>query len=733
MRIRSQLLLIAALLFIPGLLGAIVAVEKVREGERQAALRGLSETVRATALLVEGEIQRSVGALTALGQSDHLRTGNLQAFYEQAMAVNQPPNVWTLLFDETGAQLLNTAVPYGTPPPEAQAQSRIAQTLTTQRLLVTDLNLGRVSGKMVTTLYLPARTHAGKRYVVAQAVAVDHWKRAAMQPQGRDDWIVAVIDRNGRFIARNHGGDGMLGSAARPELVAAAAAANDGLIRHSTLENVEAYDAFTHSKLTGWTIAVAAPVSAIEASATQAVGWLVASAGLALAATAAAALYLGRTFVRVIESASEAARRVGQGEQPEITPTSIQEVNMLFDALQDAGRRVAAEQASREQAEAERSKLLGKEMALREAAQNQNAAKDQFLALLGHELRNPLAAISGATAMLASGRGGAPAQDRFLQIIQRQNRHLTHIVDDLLEVSRLMSGKITLDLSLLNLADCVRHCVDSQRAADGANGYELRVVSEDVWVKGDLVRLEQIVNNLTANSLKYSAAGSVVRLSVRARGDEAVIEVSDTGSGIAAEFLPHVFEPFVQGPPLAGRLASGLGIGLALVKQLTELHGGSVSAYSAGTGRGATFTVCLPRVEAGVAGPAPAIETAAPRRILLVEDNADAMESMLALLEMMGHAVVPARDGDEALAACAQQRFDLVLMDVGLPGRSGYEIATELRRQPGFQQLPLIALTGYGQASDRGRALAAGFDEHLVKPVQPATLARTIGSYPLAG
>ncbi|WOB05954.1 ATP-binding protein [Piscinibacter gummiphilus] len=726
MRIRSLLLLVTTVIFVPGFLAAVMAVQKVREGERTAAINGLRETVRASALLVDVEIQRSIGALTALAQSDSLREGDLHAFYEQARGANRPPHVWTLLFDEDGNQLLNTLEPLGTRLPSV-AKERVQQVLDGGEPVVSDLLVGPVSGKLLTSVYVPTKAWNGKRYVVAHAYALEHWRATALQVENGSAATIGVIDRTGRFISRNVNADDTLGKPARAELVAAAASASEGLIRHQTLEGVDAYDAFTHSEKTGWTVAVAMPVSTVERSAIQAVQWLAVSGLLALGAGLLAAYYLGRTFMQVIDQASRAALAVGVGQAPDLGPTRLVEVNTLYDALAGAGRLLTQERQSREAAERERERLLARETALRETAERENTAKDQFLALLGHELRNPLAAISGATAVLSHQRSTPEAREKFLGIIQRQNRHLSHIVNDLLDVSRLMSGKIVLESRRLNLADWVTSCADALRTTEKAAGHKITVQADDVWVLGDGVRIEQIVNNLVFNSLKCSPAGSEVRITVRAEGDDAVLTVQDDGVGIGADLLPHIFEPFVQGPPPPGRMSSGLGIGLALVKQLVALHGGEVQAYSAGPGQGATFTVKLPRAEAGTLPgqrlPAPG---AGARRVLLVEDDRDAMAAMSELLRLMGHEVVTARTRDEALAALDAQPVDLALLDIGLPVHDGYAVATELRNRAGSRTLPLIALTGYGREADRARALAAGFDAHLSKPVDPDLLARTI-------
>ncbi len=715
----------------PGLLAAALAVAKVREGERQAALRGLRETVRATSLLVDGEVQRSVGTLRALGQSHHLQTGDFAALYAQAAAVDQPPDVWTLVLDATGLQRLNTSVPYGTPLPPAVAQARVTSVLQTQRPLVSDLIVGPVTGKLLTTIYVPAKTSSIGTFVVAQAFSVEHWNKTARQPDGPSQWIVAVIDRQGKFIWRSHGTETFVGKNARPELVAAAAAAPQGLIRHATLEGIDSYDAFTHSALTGWTIAVAAPVPTIEASATQAVLWLAAGLATALALALLGATVLGRVLLNAINTASAAARALGQGDAPVAAATPVAEVNALNHALADAAHLLQQEQGRRKGVEVQRQRLLDNERLARAVAQQENLAKDKFLALLGHELRNPLAAMAGAAEVLTRSRSDTAVQDRFIAVIQRQSRHMRRIVDDLLDVSRLLSGKIELRLQALDLADCVRSCVESLQAGDAGSAHQWRLQTEAVWVQGDPVRLEQIVTNLAVNARHFSPPDGAVTISVQADTGHAVLQVSDVGPGVPAALLPRIFEAFVQGPPPAGQQSSGLGIGLSLVKQLVELHGGSVAVRPGVNGVGSTFCVRLPRA----AAPQPAAgATAAPSQriaghnILLVDDNVDAREPTAALLRAMGHDVAEAADGDAALASARRQLPAIIIMDLGLPGKSGYAVAAELKAIPALGDVPVIALSGFGQPSDHAASSAAGFAAHLVKPLTSEALAQAIAT-----
>ena len=732
MRIRSYLAWMVAAALVPVVIAAAVAVGKVRQAERTAALAGLNETVRATSLVVDRETQGSLSALKALGDSAHLQSGDMQAFYAQALALNQPPHVWTLLLDDKATLVLNTALPFGTPLPPASALQQVRQALDTQRPVVSNLMLGAASGRLVTAVMVPARASgANTRYVVAQAFAVEHWQRMALTPPGRDNWIVAVIDGNGKFIARSHKRE-LLGKSARPELVAAAAAQTDGMIRHHTLEGIDVYDAFTHSALTGWTIAVAAPVQTIESSATEAVRWLLIGIAASLCAAALLALFFGRGLVRSIHQASAAARALGGGTRPPTGQRSaVREITALHLALQDASTLLDHERASRQAAERERERLLASELATEKgaklAALAQNQAKDQFLAMLGHELRSPLAAISSAAEVLQLHGGDAPKRARFLDIIRRQDRHLRHIVDDLTDVSRLLAGKIELQTQRLALDQCVAQCLEGLRLTAQAGGYTISVHAEPVWINGDAVRIAQIVLNLVSNALKYCPPGSAITVDVVAQGSIAILRVSDNGPGLSHALLQRIFEPFFQGPALPERVQSGMGIGLALVRQLVELHGGTVQAQSDGPGLGSVFTVALPRSEAGE--PEPAIDSlpaALGRRLLLVEDNPDARCAMAELLRALGHEVSEAADGAQALAACATQAPDLIIMDIGLPDQSGYALAARFRSAPATRHTPLVALTGYGQEGDKDRALASGFSAHLVKPVDMPTLLAVI-------
>ncbi|MEW6762871.1 MAG: response regulator [Pseudomonadota bacterium] len=363
---------------------------------------------------------------------------------------------------------------------------------------------------------------------------------------------------------------------------------------------------------------------------------------------------------------------------------------------------------------------LVREMEERRDAERKSHAKDEFLAMLGHELRNPLSAISSASSLIGLPGANSETVGRAKQIIQRQSQHLSRIVDDLLDLSRAMSGKILLARRPTDLANLVAGCMETFRATGRTAGYRFSVDLSPGWVDGDPTRLEQITSNLLDNALKYTPSGGNIDIQLVQEAGDVVLNVRDTGVGIPAELLPQVFDVFVQGAISIDRSQGGLGIGLSLVRRLVELHGGSVSAHSEGSGHGSTFTIRLPRTEPALAPQAPQTthgDNSGKPSVLLIEDNEDGREMMATMLAAHGFPVDQAADGLQGVAAAMAKLPAAALVDIGLPGIDGYEVARRLRKDPATRGIRLIALTGYGLAEDQRRVLEAGFDQHLVKPV----------------
>ena len=361
--------------------------------------------------------------------------------------------------------------------------------------------------------------------------------------------------------------------------------------------------------------------------------------------------------------------------------------------------------------------------------QRVNRAKDQFLAMLGHELRNPLNAIGSAASLLGLDNGKAETAERARSVINRQVQHLARLVDDLLDVSRVTSGKVLLVREPTDLAELAASTTGNWRASGRFARHRVSLETSPVWVDADPTRLDQVLGNLLANALKYTPDGGAIVVRVRAEADSALLEVEDTGAGIPPELLGKVFDLFVQGERTLDRSQGGLGIGLTLTRALVQMHGGTIEARSAGAGRGAIFTIRLPRIPE----PARRISSAGtpsaasgPRRILIIEDNGDAREMLRAQLEREGHEVHAAADGPAGVEAAATARPEVVLIDVGLPGFDGYEVARRIRATAWGKSMRLVALTGYGQSDDRRQALEAGCDRHVTKPVMPDRLAEIL-------
>ena len=355
-----------------------------------------------------------------------------------------------------------------------------------------------------------------------------------------------------------------------------------------------------------------------------------------------------------------------------------------------------------------------------------NRQKDQFLAMLAHELRNPLAPIMTAAQLLKLGRLDAKSAANASEIIVRQAEHMTDLVNDLLDVSRVTRGLVTLEKEELDLNAIVAAAVEQVRPLIDARRHALtlQLSGQPARVIGDRTRLVQVISNILNNAAKYTAPGGRIVLSVAADADRVTVAVRDNGVGISPEVLPYIFDLFTQAERTPDRSQGGLGIGLALVKSLIALHGGTVHARSDGLGQGSEFSICLPGVvrppaaapDPAAAGSADTVPDNGNLRVLVVDDNADAAQMLAALLEVQGHAVSVEYDARGALARARSEHPDVLLLDIGLPDMDGYELARRLRAQPENAGATLVALTGYGQKQDRQEARQAGFDHYLVKP-----------------
>ncbi len=427
---------------------------------------------------------------------------------------------------------------------------------------------------------------------------------------------------------------------------------------------------------------------------------------------------VGRTCTVVVSDLTELKR----------VQTALAEVNdQLEQRVESRTRKLREEIARRTQLEAELQKRA-------ELLADADQRKNEFLAMLGHELRNPLAPIMNAVEVIRIRGGRNPEVGRAREVIERQIRHMARLVDDLLDVSRITRGLVELRRERLDLVSVVESAAGACRGAVEAAGHRLSVSMPDepCWLEGDGTRLEQVVTNLLSNAIKYTPPGGDIVLTLVREGDWAELAVRDSGRGIPPEMLAHIFDLFTQVDTTIDRSLGGLGIGLTVVRNLVELHGGTVHVSSDGPGHGSEFLIRLPlspREAPGIPPENPQPESAhRGLRVLIVEDNIDSAETLAELLEIWGHAVRFVHHGQAALEEAREFHPDAVILDIGLPGLDGYQVTRELRRDPSLAATRVIALTGYGLHQDREKALSAGFDIHLTKPVNPERLRALLAS-----
>lgn len=727
-RLRTYYFLLAFCIVIPIALCCGLALNLLRSAQSASAIGRVEESARLTALMIDSDIDRAQAVLKTLAHSHALAQNNLAEFYHEASQANAGSGAWIILYDRDGHQLVNTRVPYGAILATRADPQSVTRMIASGKGQVSGLKWGVALNDNFVIVEAPIRSASGAVYVIGQAFSPEFFAHSFAGRALPVSWRTAILDENGIIIARSSQAQAFVGKPARPETIAMITRAHSGALQHLTRRGVEVYDAFTHASRARWTVMVGAPVSDIHASMWR--GVTIIGAGLLIAMLAALTLTVltGRHLVRYVGRASESAALLGAGSEAKPLPRSaIVELEGLNEAIRDASARLQAEMGSRSAAEQERNALLILEQAARLKAEEQNAAKDEFLAMLGHELRNPLSAVASAVAILDGPMTPTDGMARRArEVLRRQTDHLRKLVDDLLEVNRALMGKITLHKAPVDLADVVQRCIDTLQAGGRTTGFDIKLTAHSAPVSADPTRLMQVVDNILDNAIKFSPAGGVIAVRVASEGDTAILTVRDGGLGIAPELIPTVFDVFVQGKQSLQRAHGGLGIGLSLVRRLVNLHGGEVGIASAGSGHGTTVTVRLPlrrdrNPELRVVSPVlPATERR--RRVLLIEDNADAREMMSMLLELRSCEVFAAEDGASGLALASQQNPELAFIDIGLPGMDGYAVARALRGNPATSHIELVALTGYGTENDRQLAFGAGFTHHFTKPIKLADL-----------
>jgi signal transduction histidine kinase/CheY-like chemotaxis protein len=645
----------------------------------------LARTAATLSNAVDAEMQASFDALRVLALPDPRQPAGRAGLERRLRSQLHPRPEWDSLFlmDRAGAIVFDTAGAIApTAPQVLELQRRV---LGRARPAASGLVDGAAPHVV---LAVPVLADGGAPLVLAARVGVASWQRLALGAQPPPGAMVSLFGPDGLVITRS-------GAVPLP------AQATDGA----------RYSARQVSPVSGWQVAASLPAAPVASAASLLLGVL-------LAALAA------RQVTRPLHQLAVA------GPAGLAAPLPVYEIALLRDALlrahdEDLAARSRLE-ARAQEAERERVLLTDSAVAARLEAESASRAKDEFLTMLSHELRNPLGAISAAIDVLDSAPAAGETAAEARSIIGRQTRNLSHMMNDLLDVSRVIAGKISLSRQPVELAAIVQRVRQTLLFTGAAARHTLTCRLASAWADGDAVRIEQVVGKLVANALTYTPPGGEVVLSVRRDGADALIEVQDRGEGISDALLPHIFELFVQGERPLDRRAGGLGIGLTLVRRLVELHGGTVGVDT--SPEGSRFTVRLPAVEPAAVAADDSLPLQRRRKVLVVEDNQDVLAALRAKLELDGHAVHTAADGHEGLTRLLTLRPEVSIVDIGLPGLTGFELARQARAA-GYAGR-MIALSGYGHERDIANARVAGFDAYLVKPVDRKQLRASMSDLP---
>lgn len=599
-RLRALLAAIPLLGTLPLILFAGLLLLTVWNTQQRELQRDLQSNVRALSVAVDRELSSSVQRLemlallagAGLGGTPGDVAGNLR---EHARAVLARNPDWTnlTLTDREGRQVLNLRHEgQATPVFLREHQRRV---IAEGRAVVSDLFVPRAEpdSQPVVAVSAPVRIDHEIRYVLTARLDPMRLAATLQAQQLRADGVAAIYDRQLRIVARNRDTERFLGALPAPTLLAAMRERPAGTRRTETLDRPPVIAAWERTEA-GWAVAVGLPVAAYDRPLRRSMWGLAVVGLLLLGLGVAASLFIARKVSQAVDEAGRAARLLAAGRPVRPAASGIAEMSRLSESLHQAGERLSATLAARDAAEAERGRLLASERQARAEAEAANRGKDEFLAMLGHELRNPLNAMNNGLRVLDHPEAGTEQQVRVREMLGRQCAHLKRMVDDLLDVGRVINGKIRIQREPMDLAEAVRRSVTTLRAADVLERHTVHEAVESVRVEGDAARLEQVVGNLLGNAARYTPAGGHLRVTLRREGSQAVLSVQDDGIGMSPALLARVFDLFVQGDQDLHRATGGLGIGLTLVKRLVELHGGRIVAESEGTGRGSRFVVRLP-------------------------------------------------------------------------------------------------------------------------------------------
>lgn len=727
--LRQLLILLAAIALLPVLLASGWAVRITMEQHRAEVERSALDLSRALATSVGTELEATIASLRTLSQSPALVDDNLPAFYQTALTARRSHPSWqsVILADAQGRLLFNTARPYGDRSARIVDSESLRKALETGQPAVGSALVGPL-GILAFPVRVPVHRDSEVSYVLSAAVVPERILEILRQQKVPDDWVIAVFDASGQRVARTKEHNSNAPSPSLSKLLASAKTEGVGIT--TTLEGKESVTAFTRVHGHSWSVAVGIPASGFGEQFFRGAYLYLAGVLASLAAWVVAASWLSSRIAGAVDQLQKRATKLGrEGEVLSPANSQIHEIDKADAALIALSRERAQVELERERLLASLNSALEASRLALSQAEEAGRAKDNFLAMLGHEMRNPLAPIVSALELLDLRGDERSAKERA--IMRRQVDRLHRLVDDLLDVSRIVQGKLQIRKEKVGLRQIAVSAQESVRHAAEVAGTRLELDLADLplTVEGDPGRLEQAVTNLLSNAIGF-AAGETVRLRVTREGMDAILVVEDSGAGMDAATLAQIFQPFFQAPQSLARSRGGLGLGLTIVSTIVELHNGRIEASSRGIGLGSRFEIRLP-VASLEQGPACDLAEACMkvgRRVLVVDDNIDAAELIAAGLIAAGHEVRMTHSGRDALALISTFQPEVAILDIGMPELDGYQLARMMRSDDIAWNGHLIALSGYGQAQDKERARAAGFDHHFTKPVRLDELDRVIST-----
>ena len=748
-RLRTVLTLIVLATMLPVGLFASLRLLDSWQRQREIVDRQNIDTARAVSIAIDKEVERTITGLQVLSAlADPVVEGRRFAAAAEQARRSQP--AWSSVTLANGAGEILFSTPSSGNPIWPEILASWMRGMAARRAPGVSNLIDDTEGDHGILVGVPVSRRGGERILLAARIRSDSLSAVLREQRMAPNGVLTLLDRDRRIIARSRNERQVIGRFPTRNFVEASRLGAEGVWHDTLLEGTPAYAAFSRSPLTGWTVGVGLPRQEIDGPLRRSV-LLVGGlwAGM-LGMGAVAAVLLGRRVVRALRAASAAAMALARGEPVRPPASHLAEIQDLSAGLEAAAGVLTERLADRERAERERAgaaleveRALEAEQAARRDAEAASRLKDEFLMTVSHELRTPLTAISGWAHMLQTGVIAPDQQQRAIATIHHNAQALRDLVDDLLDVSRIVSGKLRLDVRPIDVAAIVEAALDSIRPAADAKTITLdqRLDADAAVVLGDPRRLQQVVWNLLSNAVKFTPRGGVITTRLEQGDGVVTIVVSDTGKGVPADFLPFVFDRFRQGTAGTTREHGGLGLGLAIVRHLVELHGGSVHASNNSPEPGSTFRVQLPlmadarRQALGAAvQPASAAGVHDRRldgvRVLVVDDEPQAREVLSLMLEQAGAEVVQAESAMDGLLAVKRSVPAVILSDIEMPHEDGYAFIRQVRTlgdRGGIRPVAL-AVTAHARAEDRIRALESGFQWHIAKPVDPAELVSVIAT-----